>query len=138
MGQVRMEDRCYCVFSSLKNPEKINDEVVETLMEMRDRAPVASELALTGLIGVGELMKLAAINEENESYKADIHRDDLIETLYKVGCLVESLGVMIHECSEMKSRAELALESKKAFDEGKLNPGNLRPDGTRFLEDQKN
>ena len=118
-------------------PEKINDEAVESLKTMEEYSSLVSKSCLTGLIGLGELMKLVAWKEEDTQYKTDISTDELAETIYKVGCLVESLGVMICECDEMEGRAELALQKKEAFDAGKLRPGSLRPDGTRFLEDQK-
>jgi len=118
-------------------PEKINDEAAESLKTMEEYSSLVSKSCLTGLIGLGELMKLAALKEEDEPYKTDISTDEFTETVYKVGCLVEILGVMVYECDEMEDSAELALRRKKDFDTGKLRPGSLRPDGTRFLEDQK-
>jgi hypothetical protein len=118
-------------------PEKINDDVVGTLKTMEEYSSLVSGSCLTGLIGLGELMKLSALKEEDARYKTDVTTDELAETIYKVGCLVESLGVMIYECNQMEGSAELALEKKEAFDAGEIRPGMLRPDGTRLLEDQQ-
>ena len=101
-------------------PEKMNDETVETLKTMEEYSSLVSKSCLTGLIGLGELMKLAAWKEEDKQYKADISTDELAETIYKVGCLVESLGVMICECDEMEGRANLLCKKRKPSMQGSL------------------
>ena len=101
------------------HPELIDNDIVKKLQDTADNAHLLLSVLPEMLTGVGELMCMVEMQEDEEP---DIFIEDVQCRIKRVGGLVNLLAGLIHSSVENEGNAKWAIHEYERYQGGKYHP----------------